>query len=290
MRVVRAFVIVVAIIQICEVFSASLKEELTLTQSEKLRLDKFRSKVEDRLPHEYMKGDLYLVRWLRATKFNLEAAEEMLLQNLEWRKENNMDDILNEDFSDFQGEYRYSIEGCDKEGRPVVSVFLGDWDLRKIVLSGQSERLRRYIDYLIEEVNVLIRKTQEKEILLTQFSLVIDLNNYNLVQHGCPLCIPIELYFVETMQQHFTGTLHKLTVINIPQVFEPVLQIIKSMLSEKAQKVVSFYGRERQEWQAALLKESDKEKLTIAYGGSKEYPYEMEHFKDIGYVDCSLEN
>jgi len=43
----------------------SFEEDVKLTRSEKIALDKFREKVLPILPHDYMKQDLYLIRWLR---------------------------------------------------------------------------------------------------------------------------------------------------------------------------------------------------------------------------------
>lgn len=45
-------------------------------------------------------------------------------QNLEWRKENDMENILNEDWSDFESNYPIELQGCDKEGRPGKILFL----------------------------------------------------------------------------------------------------------------------------------------------------------------------
>lgn len=43
-------------------------------------------------------------------------------QNINWRKENKIDTILTEDWSDFERDFRADIQGCDLEGRPVISV------------------------------------------------------------------------------------------------------------------------------------------------------------------------
>ncbi len=48
---------------------------------------------------------------------------------MRWRKENKIDTILNEDWESFERDYRFEIQGCDKGGRPVVTVPVGDWDV-----------------------------------------------------------------------------------------------------------------------------------------------------------------
>lgn len=41
-------------------------------------------------------------------------------QNLDWRKKNGMDSILDEDFSDMESDYKYFIDGFDYQGRPGI--------------------------------------------------------------------------------------------------------------------------------------------------------------------------
>jgi hypothetical protein len=75
----------------------------------------------------------------------------------------------------------------------VISVYIGDWDIRKAALAGKIPRLIKYIDTLVEEVTVLIRKSQDMGQNITQFSLIMDLNNYNLAQQGCAQCKTVKL-------------------------------------------------------------------------------------------------
>jgi hypothetical protein len=51
-----------------------------------------------RLDKDYQKSDIYLIRWLRAKNFNIRAAEEMLIADLKWRKNEKMDNIDQEDW------------------------------------------------------------------------------------------------------------------------------------------------------------------------------------------------
>lgn len=56
------------------------------------------------------------------SEFDTAKAEKKLLKNVQWRKENKIDSILEEDWKYYDEEYRYFVEGCDKEGkRGIVS-------------------------------------------------------------------------------------------------------------------------------------------------------------------------
>ncbi|OXA60094.1 Patellin-4 [Folsomia candida] len=95
-----------------------LKDFLTLTFQQKESLEQFREEVKHKVPHDYMKKDSYLIYWLRDQLFNVSDAKELLTKNLAWREKNKMDTIMEEDWADFDYEYRVNIEGCDKEGKP----------------------------------------------------------------------------------------------------------------------------------------------------------------------------
>jgi hypothetical protein len=56
--------------------------------------------------------------------------------------------------------------------------------VRGAVLSGQRDKVIRYFDKLIEEINILVRLAQDKGQNITQYSLIFDMGNYNLIEQG----------------------------------------------------------------------------------------------------------
>jgi len=264
----------------------SLKEDLTLTQKEKDILDKFKLRVISKLPDEYMKDEIYLVRWLRVKRFNLDAAESLLLDNLAWRKRNRMDVINLEDWDDFEAEYKYTIEGCDNEGRPVVSAFVGEWDAREIALSGNGDRFKRYMDHILEDVTELVRMSYKSGRNITQFSLILDLRDYDTIKNGCPQCIPLQLHFLHSARLYYPGTYHKIYIINAPKMFDPVFQIMRNFISSDVGKTVVLFDKDKKRWKAALLEDIKAENLTKAFGGKREAPEEVKQHKKLGYYQC----
>lgn len=56
---------------------------------------------------------------LAAADFDLKTAEEILVRNLKWRKQNRIDKILEEDFSDlFELFSPVYMDTIDKKGQP----------------------------------------------------------------------------------------------------------------------------------------------------------------------------
>lgn len=70
----------------------------------------------------------------------------------------------------------------------VASIPVGDWDVRSAVLAGQKDKVTRYFDKLIEEINTLVRMAQDDGKVVTQYTLIFDMGNYNLVEQGCAQC------------------------------------------------------------------------------------------------------
>ncbi|XP_021958783.1 SEC14-like protein 2 isoform X1 [Folsomia candida] len=265
----------------------SLQEDLTLTQTELEILTKFRELVKSRLPHDYMTEDIYLITWLRAKKFEIPAAENMLMENLKWRKVHNMDNILKEDWSDFEQEFRFEIQGCDKEGRPVVSIPVGDWDVRRAVLAGQSDKLIRYFDKLLEEVTTLIRDAQKSGENMTRFNHIMDMANYNLRIQACPLCIPVYVNHFLSYENHYPGTMNSIKLVNCPPIFLSLWQIIREFLSPVTKDAIKLYGKDKSEWQTALLENIDASQLSKEFGGLNDEGFSMEEIRKLPNLKCS---
>ncbi|XP_021968240.1 SEC14-like protein 2 [Folsomia candida] len=287
--VVRYFSFVI-ILQVTQVINlvASVDSDVTITLEQKQIMDKFRDVVSPRLPHDYMNQDIYLIRWLRAKKFDIKAAEAMLMENLQWRKDNDIDNILTEDWSDFEAAFPYEIHGCDKEGRPVISMSTGEWNVRGILLSGKLERAVRYYDKMFEETSTLIRQAQKDGDNMTQFNLIMDFSNWNLVVHACPLCVSLYIRFYQSLETHYPGSMHTVWCINVPQLFNALWQISKEFLSSDTQALIKIYGRGRDEWKQALLKRIDPDNLTVQYGGLNEEGLTMDEVKFLSGSDHSI--
>jgi len=250
----------------------SLQEDLALTKKQKASLDEFKGMMKNRLPNDYMNEDLYLIRFLRAKNFRLKEAESMLMQNVAWRKENKMDEVLNEDWSDFRKKYKYWIDGVDKDGRPIVFIDVGEWDLRKAVVSGESARVGRYIDKIYEEITTKVRHMRMVEGKnVTQYYLIFDMDGFNLVQQGCPGCLPLTTRVVTTYENYYPGNNHKTAIINTPGTFQSLLQILKPLMSPMTRNALTVYGQ-KGEGQAALLNDIDADQLATELGGTRDVP------------------
>jgi len=62
------------------------------------------------------------------------------------------------------------------------------WDVRKVLLSGNRDKLVRYFDQMCESTFIRIRNIQAQGGNVTQWVHIVDLVSYNLRQHACINC------------------------------------------------------------------------------------------------------
>lgn len=60
--------------------------------------------------------------------------------------------------------------------------------MRGVTVSGKLHRGIRYIDRVIEEASAIVRAMQENGDNVTRLVQLIDMRQFNFVQHGCPVC------------------------------------------------------------------------------------------------------
>ncbi|CAL8085636.1 unnamed protein product [Orchesella dallaii] len=245
----------------------AFEKDLSLSYSEKVTLDRFKERVAHKLPHDYMADDIYLVRWLRAKNFNIEQAEQMLNENLRWRNQNRMDTILNEDWSEFRDKYPVYLDTVNREGMPILTSNFGDWDVRASALAGRMPKLIRYLSMNFEDAATKVRQFQNQGKNVSQYDFLINMENYNLIQQGCPQCMVFFVSIVQTYENHYPGFANNMVLFNTPAIFELVLRVIRPLMSQVSRDALKVYGQDKAQWSKALLKIADKSQLRPEYGG-----------------------
>ncbi|ODN00402.1 SEC14-like protein 2, partial [Orchesella cincta] len=156
----------------------------------------------------------------------------------------------------------------DKEGKPMVYIKFGEWDVRRSVVTGQLNRARRYIDKMLDDAYRHVVKLQQEGKNATQYSLILDLENYNVVQQGCISCMPLFLYYVQTLQTHFPWTTDKAILVNAPTVFEIAMRLIRPILSQQVRDATLTFGTNKEEYQKFLKTIIEPDQLLQEYGGN----------------------
>lgn len=91
----------------------------------------------------------------------------------------------------------YSIlDGCINYNKfqVVLYVSVRNWDLRKAALTGRRDRFNRFVDKTLEEACGLVQELGEKYKNVSQGIFILNIDGFNLVQHGCLQCINLVLF------------------------------------------------------------------------------------------------
>ncbi|ODM89051.1 SEC14-like protein 2 [Orchesella cincta] len=258
-----SFLALAAFLVGCNVKAISVEKYLTLTLSQKSALDKFKDQVMPMLKDNYMKQDTYLIQWLRARNFDINSAETMIRENLKWREENGIDNITKEDWSDM------TIDTYDKTGRPIGVIDIYDWNTRGAVLGGKGARLHRYDISIVENITRQVYKLQDKGINVTQVVVLGNAAGFNVVQHACPVCLPIWIQFVQVIESYYPGALDELIIIDATPAIQILMEALKPFFSQNTRDAIKVFGPNRAKWMEYLDNKISREERRKHYGGTK---------------------
>ncbi|CAL8080005.1 unnamed protein product [Orchesella dallaii] len=242
----------------------SSSNSLELTEVQRKALDKFREQMMPNLEQDYMKDDFFLMHWLEAKEWKVGEAETMLMKSLQWRKQNRMDNIQEENWTDMMREYPYQIDTFDKQGRPVGTLSASKWDIRRAVSQGRVPRLQRYMYKMLDELNdklYQVRSNGTKN--ATQWSAIVNADGFGLFKHACPACVPVWVNFVNSASDHYPGFVESISLINVPR---PLVRILRPIFSTDSLKI---FGSDKGAWMKYLDDKIDKEQRRPEFGGTR---------------------
>ncbi|CAL8098288.1 unnamed protein product [Orchesella dallaii] len=255
--------------QSCYVSAISVEKYLSLSLNEKVALEKFRERVDPILKQNFMKTDAYLIQFLRARHFDGDAAEKMIREMLQWRKDNAIDNMRLENWRDMAQDFHATIDTYDKTGRPVGVIDIYDWDIRQAVLQGNGRRLLRYVIYLVENITTQMYERQELGMNVTQVVVLGNADGFNVIQHGCPLCLPLWIQFIQIVESYYPQALDELIIIDASPAIQVVLEAIRPFLSRTTRDAIKIFGPNRAKWMAYLDDKISKAERRPKYGGTK---------------------
>jgi hypothetical protein len=133
----------------------------------------------------------FLLRWLRARKFDQEAAYKMLEADVEWRGEMGIRelmkqhprDILGAEPADVVKELAIVLQGNDKEGRPIFFQNAKDWWVDRLVKkTTQPEYMRYHLWKQEVAAELALRQAEKTGHHIDTFCVIIDLKNMSMSQ------------------------------------------------------------------------------------------------------------
>ncbi|CAN7985268.1 unnamed protein product, partial [Ixodes hexagonus] len=241
-----------------------------LSDIQQQALDQLKNQIQDIWKEEFT--DPCLLRWLRAREFDVCKAESMLRKNQEWKRENNIDSLL--DTFEIPKVLKPYLTGglCnhDRGGRPVFIVRLGNSDLKGLLQCFTKEQLLMVSVYYLEQCAADGRRQSEKLGKVVESGTVIgDYANLSLKQAFSFQVIDFLRKLVVLYESNYPETLERCFFINAPSFFPYFWKLIRPFLSDKtAGKIQVFsHGKNVFSWKPALLKYVDPSELPVHWGG-----------------------
>ncbi|XP_049520711.1 SEC14-like protein 2 [Dermacentor silvarum] len=245
-----------------------------LTEQQMTALDELRANVDDILRPSH--DDYFLLRWLRARNFNVAQAEAMLRENLQWRKQNNVDAIL-DDYEPTEVLKKYypgGLVGHDKEGCPLWIIPFGYTDIKGLFYSvKKSDFIRHIIQQLEYSAQDMAAQTEKSSSARNQ----VKRQTTPASQASPPPYKKALLNKLATsaatpdrQQARPRRTPMPRRHLGTPKIYPIIYNMVKPFLSEETAKKIHVFGKDK--WKEALLQDIAPEELPVHWGGTMTGP------------------
>lgn len=209
-------------------------------------LSKFRQEVRAMGCSDPPYDDTYLLRFLRARKFDLPKTLEMWKNFIQWRKDNNVEQIAEIEFTELneaKKHYPHFYFRTDKQGRPIYIERMGALKFDQLAKVMPHERLTNYFIQSYERLlnKILPACTRAKGTRVDQTLYIMDLKGA-----GSKIMSP-KMWDLLKMaskigQDNYPETLGNMFIINAPFWFYGVWNIAKQFVDEKTKKKIHIIG------------------------------------------------
>uniref|UniRef100_A0A8D3C0M7 SEC14 like lipid binding 1 n=1 Tax=Scophthalmus maximus TaxID=52904 RepID=A0A8D3C0M7_SCOMX len=213
--------------------------------------------------------DEHILRFLRARDFNIDKAREFLCQSLTWRKQHQVDYLL-EKWSSPQVLQDYYTGGWhhhDRDGRPLYILRLGQMDTKGLVRALGEESLLRHVLSINEEG---LRRCEENTKVfgrpISCWTCLVDLEGLNM-RHLWRPGVKALLRIIEVVEANYPETLGRLLILRAPRVFPVLWTLVSPFIDENTRKKFLIYAGNDYQGPGGLVDYIDKEIIPDFLGG-----------------------
>ncbi|KAG9473476.1 hypothetical protein GDO78_013590, partial [Eleutherodactylus coqui] len=213
--------------------------------------------------------DEHILRFLRARDFNIEKAREMLCQSLSWRKQYQVDYILQtwrpppilEEY--YAGGWHYH----DRDGRPLYILRLGQIDTKGLLKAVGEEAILRHVLSINEEGQ---RRCEENTRLyglpIRSWTCLVDLEGLNM-RHLWRPGVKALLRIIEVVEANYPETLGRLLIVRAPRVFPVLWTLVSPFINENSRRKFLIYSGNNYQGPGGISDYLDKEIIPDFLGG-----------------------
>ena len=213
--------------------------------------------------------DLFLLRFLRARKFDLDKTMEMFKKFLKWRIDMHVDE-LRESFElgnliQIKNVYPHGYHRTDKIGRPI---YIERYNLTKVkelfeittednMIKYYIRQYERQVKYIFPACSAVVKRPVE------QSCTILDADGIGITSIFGPIKGFLKLAS-DICQDYYPEMLGKMTIVNVGFFFRAVWSLVKGFIDPKTQSKINLVKAPCKE---ALLELVDEDKLPSFFGG-----------------------
>ncbi|KAL4698026.1 hypothetical protein H8957_001077 [Semnopithecus entellus] len=241
-----------------------------LSPQQQEALARFRENLQNLLPMLPNADDYFLLRWLLAQNFDLQKSEDMLRRHMEFRKQQDLDNIITWRPPEVIQLYDSGgLCGYDYEGSPVYFCIIGSLDPKGLLLSASKQDLIRkrikVCELLLHECELQTQKLGRK---IEMALMVFDMEGLSL-KHLWKPAVEVYQQFFSILEANYPETLKNLIIIRAPKLFPVAFNLVKSFMSEETRRKIVILG---DNWKQELTKFISPDQLPVEFGGTMTDP------------------
>ncbi|KAI3464326.1 hypothetical protein Pfo_020989 [Paulownia fortunei] len=213
-----------------------------------------------------------LLKFLIARNFNVGESFTMLKNVIRWRREFNIDGLMEQlDLRDDLQKVMY-VHGHDKEGHPLYYNMYGEFQNKEVYMNtfGDEDKRMNFVRRMIQMLERSIRKLDFSAVGVSTFLMVFDLKNSpgpgkKEIRIACN-----QLH--QLLQDNYPEFVKKQVFINVPRWYLAFHSVIRPFLSDHTKSKFVFAGPSKTV--DTLLNYISPGNLPIQYGGlNSRYPH-----------------
>uniref|UniRef100_H0X7W3 SEC14 like lipid binding 4 n=1 Tax=Otolemur garnettii TaxID=30611 RepID=H0X7W3_OTOGA len=237
--------------------------DLSVQQQEVLA--RFQENVQDLLPTLPNADVYFLLRWLRARNFDLQKSENMLRKHVEFRKQQDLDNILSWQPQEVLQLYDTGgLCGYDYEGCPVWFNIRQSVSPDDVCLSNKRADLIGSTQFLQLHECPNLKLGRKIEVVL----MVFDVEGLSLKHLWKPAVEVYQQFFV-ILEENYPEMLKNLIIIRASKLFPVAFNLVKSFMSEETRRKIVILG---DNWKQELTKFISPDQLPMEFGGTMTDP------------------
>ncbi|CAG7785557.1 unnamed protein product, partial [Allacma fusca] len=192
-------------------------------------------------------------------------------QSIEWRRENDIDQILSWDPTpEYRYEYPYHI-GTTRDNGLFVILLPGRVDVKAASQTAESsEYFQKYLNMILAEITLALKDRKDSGgIPVTQVVLIADFEGFSYTSMLSVAVFRLIKIFASTFDANEPERLKIGYIINASRVFSLMLSLLKPVLAQKTLSKLTAVSSNRNTCKELLLEIISEEELPILYGGTE---------------------